>query len=59
MFVKVTYVMKHIDGYKVKGFKGQIMTFEESRKTKNVINGHIFVHFLAVDISQRSLSLFF
>jgi hypothetical protein len=28
--------MQHIDGYNVKGLEGQIMTFQESRKTKNI-----------------------
>jgi hypothetical protein len=32
--------MMHIDGYKVKGLKGQIMTFQESKKKKNKKNSH-------------------
>jgi hypothetical protein len=28
--------MLYVDGYNVEGLKGQIMTFQESRKTKNI-----------------------
>jgi hypothetical protein len=30
------YYVYNFDGYNVKGLKGQIMTFQESRKTKNM-----------------------
>jgi hypothetical protein len=35
------------------------MTFQESRKTKNVKNGHNFFDFIAIDLAQRPLFLFF
>jgi hypothetical protein len=39
---KLAYLgLKHINGYNVKGLQGQIMTFEESRKTKNIKKGDI------------------
>jgi hypothetical protein len=34
------------------------MTFQESRKTKNKINGHNFFYFKAIDLDQIPLVLF-
>jgi hypothetical protein len=30
------HALGQIDGYNIKGLKGQIMTFQENRKTKNI-----------------------
>jgi hypothetical protein len=37
-FILENFSNRHIDSYNVKGLKGQIMTFQESRKTKNIKN---------------------
>jgi hypothetical protein len=41
-FELVTECITNIDAYNVKGLKGQIMSFQQSRKPKNIKKLHIF-----------------